>query len=176
MSVGPTLKSIFGRVDTNKDNSLDRAEVKKFVEDAGVGSGFFAGKKVNGATDAFVDQFDGDKDGKVGWDEFRSKGRSLIPGAAQNATPAEVKAAAGGLVDRADGNKDGAVTVGELARTIEPELEARNVDMAGTKAEIGAKLGVRMLDHNGDGKISRAEVDSLADDVAKELAALRNPR
>ena len=70
---GPTLRGIFNRVDVNRDGSLDRAEVKKFVEDADVGSGLFGGKKVNGATDAFVDAFDGNKDGRVGWEESEIK-------------------------------------------------------------------------------------------------------
>ena len=87
---GPTLRGIFNRVDTNRDGSLERAEVKKFVEDAGVDSGLFGGKKVSGATDAFVDTFDGDKNGNVSWQEFQAKGQSLIPGAAKDATPAQV--------------------------------------------------------------------------------------
>ena len=170
---GPTLRGIFNRVDVNRDGSLDRAEVKKFVEDADVGSGLFGGKKVNGATDAFVDAFDGNKDGRVGWEEFQAKGQSLIPGAAKDATPAQVQEAADKLVARADTNGDGNVTRDELKGIIEPELEKANVSMAGTKAEIGAKLGVAMLDADGNGSISRGEVDSLAKDVAAQLALAR---
>ena len=170
---GPTLRGIFNRVDTNRDGSLERAEVKKFVEDAGVDSGLFGGKKVSGATDAFVDTFDGDKNGNVSWQEFQAKGQSLIPGAAKDATPAQVQEAADKLVSRADANGDATVSRDELKNLIEPELEKAGVGMAGTKAEIGAKLGVAMLDENRDGNISKAEVDSLAKDVSAQLALAR---
>lgn len=176
MPVGPTLKSIFNRVDANADGALDRAEVKKFVEDADVGTGLFAGKKVSGAVDSFTDQFDVNKDGKVHWDEFASKGRGLIPGAAQNATGAEITEAGRKLVERADANGDGALTRDEIKEAILPQLEANNVSMAGTKAEIGAKVVVHMLDENRDGKVGQAEVDSLAADIAAQLAAAREPR
>ncbi|MEW5853317.1 MAG: EF-hand domain-containing protein [Myxococcota bacterium] len=170
---GPTLRGIFNRVDVNRDGALDKAEVKKFVEDAKVGEGMFAGKKVSGAVDAFMDTFDTDKNGKVGWDEFAAKGQNLIPGAAKDATPADVVRAADDLVTKADANHDGAVVKDELKDMIEPQLEAAGVSMSGTKADIAAKIGVHALDDNGDGKITRDETRSLATDVAKQLQLAR---
>lgn len=168
-----TLRGIFNRVDSNGDGAVTRNEVRSFVEAAGVGEGLFAGAKVSGATDAFMDAFDPQRTGRVTWDQFAARGAALIPGAAADSSPEAVRAAAENLVTGADTNRDGQLTRGEISSNVERALNEQGVGMASTKADIAARVAVHMLDGNGDGRVGRDEVRSLANDVARELARVR---
>jgi hypothetical protein len=160
-------------MDTGRDGQVNKGEMRKFVEDAGV-SGWF-GKVPSAATDAMMDKFDTDKNGNISWDEFASRADTLIPGGTPGGPVSqqalEERAAAFGR--RADTNGDNAASKKEIEAALLPELEQAKASHAGTKAEVGAQLAVHMFDEDKDGKVSQVELKALATDVAREMAAAR---
>lgn len=165
----PTVRSVFNRVDTSGDNAISRDEVESFVRAAGVGSGFLGGSKVSAAVDGFMDKFAQGGQDTVSYAQFAARAQALIPGAARNATAAQIQANANKLFKDADANDDGDITEGELVDAVKKELDARGAFMAGTKAEVGAKLAMHMLDADGAGRVSKAQIMGLADDVVAQL-------
>ncbi len=167
---GPTVSSVFTRLDVRpRDGDIVRDEVKKMVKDAGVGGGLFGGTVINMATDAMMDQFDADKSGKVTQEEL---GRQLygflkqaVAGDGPAPEPGQMAEKALEWFQQVDANQDGKVSVGELKARVQEELEKAGQSFPGTKAEAAAKIGVYLLDEDGDGHAGRAEVESLARDV-----------
>lgn len=173
--VGPTVRSIFTKVDVQKaDGSLSRDEVEAMIRKAKVGGGLFGGIVLSMATDAFMDTLDTDKSGAIAFDEIKTQlktvfsqiGGSMDPNLPQD--PAEIPAKVKEWFDLTDASKDGKLTVKEAQAQIQRILEEKDVDMAGTKAEVAAKIAVYLVDENADGFVSWDEVDSLTQDVIKE--------
>lgn len=169
---GPTMASIFNRIDTNQDHALSRAEVKDMVEKAKVGGGIFGGIKVSQATDAFMKMLDTDQDGSVTDAEIQSQFQALmakLPADGDKTIPER----ADEWFDKVDSSHDGRVTVDEAKAQLKVALEGQ--DFADLKAEIGAKIAVYLLDENGNGTADRAEVQSLAEDVAAQSQPAPEP-
>jgi len=167
---GPTVSSVFNRLDVRpRDGNVVRDEVKQMVKDAGVGGGIFGGTVINMATDAMMDQFDADKSGKVTQEEL---GRQLygflkqaVVGDGPAPEPGKMAEKALEWFDQVDTNHDGKVSKEELKVRVQEELERAGQSFPGTKADAASKIGVYILDEDGDGQASRAEVESLARDV-----------
>jgi Ca2+-binding EF-hand superfamily protein len=159
------MGSIFNRIDTDQDQSLTRAEVKQMVENAKVGGGIFGGIKVGQATDAFMKMLDTDQDGAVTHEEIQTQFLALmskLPADGDKTLPER----AGEWFDRVDTSHDDRVTVDEAKAQLKVALEGQ--DFADLKAEIGAKIAVYLVDESGNGTADRAEVQSLAEDVAAQ--------
>lgn len=168
MTTGPTIRSIFQRIDTRPDGALTRDEVKAMVEKAKVGGGIFGGIKVNQATDAFMENLDANKDGRIELGEVTAKLKDLVGQMGQGQEPKPIPDTAAEWFDKADTSKDGKLTVSEVKAPIKKALEDAGQSMADLKAEIVAKIGVYLLDESGDGTASREEVQSLALDIEHE--------
>lgn len=164
---GPTINSIFTRIDTRADGALTRSEVKSMVEKAGVGGGLFGGIKVDQATDAFMDQLDTNKDGKIVLDELNTQLKDLVTKLGQNEPGKSIPEIAGEWFAKADTSKNGQLTKDEVKAPIKQALEDAGQSMADLKADIAAKIGVHLLDEDRSGQVSRAEVDSLAADIER---------
>jgi len=65
---GGDYKKAFDYYDANKDAGVDAAELKKLLEDAGVGNSLTRGAWVKG----IMNRLDTNKDGKIQWSEFES--------------------------------------------------------------------------------------------------------
>ena len=171
----PTLKAIFNRLDTNRNGRISENEVKEAARQAGVESGMFGGLKVSKTAKAFVDAFDGnDADKDVSWSEFKGKAQSMLPenvaAAVQAGDTQLVTRSVQELMQQADASRNGKLSRNEIARTGERALAKKDVPMAGTIADIGAKMSVALLDEDGDKQISRKELENTALDAVKELA------
>jgi len=169
---GPTLASIFNRIDSNQDQSLSRDEVKSMVEKANVGGGIFGGIKVGQATDAFMKMLDTDQDGSVTDAEIQTQFTALmskLPADGDKTIPER----ADEWFDKVDTSHDGQVTVDEAKAQLKVALEGQ--DFADLKAEIGAKIAVYLVDESGNGTADRAEVQSLAEDVAAKSQPAPEP-
>jgi Ca2+-binding EF-hand superfamily protein len=177
---GPTVSSVFTRLDVQpKDGAIVRDEVKQMVKDAKVGGGIFGGTVINMATDAMMDQFDADKSGRVTQEEL---GRQLygflqkaVAGDGPAPEPGKMADKALEWFDEVDTNRDGKVSTGELKVRVQAELEKAGQSFPGTKADAAAKIGVYLIDEDGDGQASRAEVESLARDVEAKGAPQQPP-
>jgi Ca2+-binding EF-hand superfamily protein len=163
--VGGPLKKIFTRLDRDSSGGVSRDEMKAHAKDAKVDSGMFAGKKLNGAADALMDKFDGDKNGNVTWDEFASNAGKLMPEGADGKIDQ--------LVETVDKDGDAALSKKELSKSMAKGLEEKGVSMAGTKGEIGAKIAVHTADTDGDAKLSKKELTDLAADIAAQRSAIK---
>src|SRR4051794_15101491 len=107
-----TVRSIFNRMDSNRDGSVDRAEAKTFVEAAGVTS------HVDSAVGTFMDSFDPGRTGRVSWDQFASRAGALIPGTAAGA---DMRSAANDLLRKVDTNHDGAMDRQEIQSSVKKD-------------------------------------------------------
>lgn len=161
---GPTVKSVFGRIDTNHDGVATRAEVLAMVKAAKVGGGIFGGIEQSLATDAFMDQLDANNDGKIAMDEVMTKLTALV-GASGQTEPGQVTQKALEWFDTADTSHDGKLNQAELKKTIQTALENSGQSMADKKADIASKIGIYLADENHDGVVGRGEVEALAQDV-----------
>ena len=171
----PTLKKIFNRLDTNRNGRISEEEVKQVARKAGVDSGMFGGLKVSKTAKAFVDAFDGNDAGKdVSWAEFRGKAQSMLPdevaSAVQNGDTQMVTRSVQELMQEADASRNSKLSRREIANAGERALAKKEVPMAGTIADIGAKMSVALLDEDGDKQISRKELENTALDAVKELS------
>ena len=169
---GPTVQSIFSRIDTRPDGALTRDEVKSMVEKAKVGGGIFGGIKVNQATDAFMEQLDANKDGKIDLGEVTGKMKDLVLALGQQTPPGQpvptVPEVAMEWFQRADTSGDGKLSQAEIKAPIKKALEDAGQSMADTKADIAAKIGLYLLDEDKSGAVSKDEVLSLAQDVQRQ--------
>ncbi len=148
----------FQRVDANGNGSLSRGEIKEHLGNVGVGGGLFGGVIKNKAADAFVDQFDGNNDSRVSWQEFQGQAASLMPQGIRDADGRINRTLANRTFEGMDSNGNGSLSVSELQSTLRRELP-RDTDHRSTVAEIGAKLGVDALDEDRNGSVSRTEFD-----------------
>ncbi len=180
-SSSATLRSTFDNVDKNRDSALTQAEVKKSMEGAGVGSGFFGGMKVDGATDALVSGLDGDRNGRVSWDEYVKGGHQLAPAGmkldpAKMQDPAHVDAAVAALYKDADVDGDAQLAHDELAAHQTQVAERVGQSNASTRGDIAARLAMKNLDVSRDGKLSKPELSGFLKDVAREQQTRIAPR
>jgi len=165
---GPTIGSIFARIDTRADGAISRDEVKSMVEKAKVGGGIFGGVKVNQATDAFMDALDTNKDGKVVMDEVGAQLKALVAKLGDGQPGKTIPEIAGEWFVKSDTSKDGKLSQSEVKAPIKQALEDDGQSMADLKADIAAKIGVYLLDEDKSGQISREEADSLAADIQEK--------
>lgn len=162
---GPTVQSIFNRIDRNGDGALTRAEVKKMVEDAKVGGGLLGGVKVNQATDAFMERLDANKDGQVSLQEVGDQLKELVQSLGKNVPGKSIPEIAAEWFNTADTSRDGKLSPSEVKAPVKKALEDAGQSMADLKADIAAKIAVHLLDENRSGQVDRSELDSLAKDI-----------
>ena len=170
---GPTLDSVFARVDSNSDKAVTRDEIKSTARDAGLGRGLFGGIVVSRVADTFMDTFDADSSGGVKIDEFRAKGATLLPGVdaptgPQN-NPGQLVAEAMRVFDKMDGNANNKLDETEIREFVKNRLEELDISRAETKADISAKLSLHLLDDDGNRHLDRDEVKTLASDIAEAI-------
>ncbi len=162
---GPTIGSIFSRIDTRVDGALSRDEVKSMVEKAKVGGGIFGGIKVDQATDAFMDALDTDKNGKIVLDEVGAQLKALVAKLGEGQDGKSIPEIASEWFTKADTSRDDKLTQAEVKAPVKQALEDAGQSMADLKADIAAKIAVYLLDEDKSGQVSRGEVDSLAQDI-----------
>lgn len=157
---GPTVQSLFDKIDSNGDGDVTRSETVSALKKAGI-NGFF-GIEANMAADAFMDAADTDGNGKVAIAELETQLKGALAGSAEGRPVTEL---AEEWFGGADSSGDGKLTRGELEDDLEGRLSDAGQSMAGKKAEIGAKAAIYLIDTDGDGKASLDEVMSLAEDI-----------
>ena len=166
--MGNTLDGLFKRI-AGGGTTITRPHVERFLEDAGVGDGWFGGTKVGLATDAFFDKFQAPA-GRLSWDAFMAQGRSLLPaGIAAKADPAAVEREIDKLYAALDRSGRG-ISLETLTDHLTALAEAKGQMMAGTKAEVGAKILMHALDENGDRRLQKDELRSFALDVVRRVS------
>lgn len=174
-SAHTTARQLFSSIDKDRDQRLSRTEVKRSIEDAGVGGGFFGGMKVDGATDAVMDNIDRNGDDRISWSEYVKKGHTLAPAGmpldpAKMQDPAHVSAAVDALYRDADRDRDGALSHRELAAHQTRVAEDAGQSNASTRGDIAATLAMKKLDANHDGRLQRDELKGFLSDIAKAQA------
>jgi hypothetical protein len=164
----PTLDGLFRKI-AGASGAITRPQVERFLEDAGVGDGWFGGTKVGLAADAFFDKFQ-TSSGNLTWDAFMKRGHQLLP--ANLAAKAD-KATVEHEIDKlyATLDRDGrGITLDALTCHLTALAEAKGQMMAGTKAELGAKILMHALDDNGDRRLQKDELKGFALDVLRRVS------
>lgn len=170
-----TRKTVFDRIDRNQDGELDRGELKQLGKEAEVGTGLLGGLKLKGAVDATMDSFDQDGDGKITLEEFLREAKILLPAGLEidpdkaRAEPDHVRERVASYLDLLTGNNpDAGIDRAALERKIKTELDKDGVLLSGLMAEVAAKIGMKTLDGDGDGRIDQEELESFAADVVAD--------
>lgn len=161
-----SVRQLFSRI-TGAERALTHDNVKRFVEDAGVESGFFI-DRAGMAASAVMDKFD-DGSGTVSWERFRGKAIALVPPGLFD------KLDIGALAKQLDAQwslldpkNSGSISTSALAAHLERELDRRGQSFAGEKADAGAKILVHALDENQNKRLERTELEGFLRDVLKE--------
>lgn len=154
------LKVREARTDT-QDMAFNRAQLKEFLDNGlQLAEGeWFRGAKLDGVTDALMEQLDVAQDGMVDWQEFQEFERSVIdviaPALSENPTAEQVEMAASGTFARADTSGDGQVTLEELKSTTKETLPG-GTEHADLVAQLGARMAVDGIDEDQrDQKVAR---------------------
>ena len=154
------LKVREARTDT-QDMAFTRAQLKEFLDNGlQLAEGeWFRGAKLDGVTDALMEQLDVAQDGLVDWEEFQEFERSVVdviaPALGENPTAEQVEMAASGTFARADTSGDGQVTLDELQHTTQESLPA-GTEHADLVAQLGARMAIDGIDEDQrDTKVAR---------------------
>jgi Ca2+-binding EF-hand superfamily protein len=172
---GPTVRTIFNRVDQDGDGAVSRDEVKAVLKKAGVGDGILGPIKVSLAAGSVLDRFDADGDDRVTYSEFVQKGAEMLKATAWGSADA-VESLIRESFTQVDSNSDGAVTPEEVVAQVRADIEAEGgllaqlpgfikAFAASQVADATARVAVDLLDMNGDQAISKRESDRLCQDV-----------
>jgi Ca2+-binding EF-hand superfamily protein len=178
-SSSATLRQTFERFDANRDQQITRAEAQKGMEATGIGTGLLGGKKVGGATDALMDNFDADKNGNVSLREFARGGKRLAPSGMPfdpqktGTDPRHIDDAIAALYGKADGNNDGAISRAELTSHQAAEASRRGESFATARGEVAATVTMHNLDKNRDGSLQKGELRGFLQDVSAEFEKVR---
>lgn len=162
---GPSfLPALFARLDANRDQGIDRAEVIKHLKNVGIGGGLF-GIIHKTAADKFIEQLDTNGDKRVTWAEFQAVAQQVLPATIfdeqGNVRPDLVEQVYAEL----DANRSGGVNLDELKAGAGKQVPA-DMTLRGTVIEIAAKLGLDALDTNRNGLIEKLELELAAQSVA----------
>lgn len=165
---GPTIKSILNSIDLDKDGRVSRDEMTKMVEASGIGGGFFGGIKVSMAVDDIMNRLDTSKDGFVTMDEGRAQ---LISRFTTGGVPAlgVIPTAAGRWFDATDTDKDGSLEHDELTGPVKAELTREGETLVDQKTDPSTSIVTYLLTGDGNGKVTKDQVLSLAKDVDTQL-------
>ena len=109
-----------------------------------------------------METFDGNKSGKVTWDEFQGKAQDAISefvkSNGETVTPEKIEAD----FKEVDTNGDQKIKASELYRFMMNKLP-ETTSHKSTIADIGAKVGVDLLDLNNDSQIDKEEFKSAVE-------------
>src|SRR4051812_35664375 len=160
-SVGPTVRSVFDRIDTDKNAEVSRDEVETMIKDAKVGGGLFGGIVVSMAADKFMEALDTDKNGTIVFDEVKAQLKGLFaqigtptgsdPNLPQD--PAQIPGKVQEWFNLTDTSKDGALNLDEAQKKITEILNEKKVDMADKVGEVVAKIATYLGDEDKSGKV-----------------------
>ncbi|XP_003745289.1 calumenin [Galendromus occidentalis] len=147
--VKEALSDLFGKLDTNKDNYLDAAEMKAWLK---VVHGSMINDNIDRQWEYFADKL---KDGSLPWEEYR-KVTFSDDGETASATEEEKKHLKDQLARterrwaHADDNGDGLLTKDEFRAFLHPEEDPAKNDIVVTEA-------IEMMDTDGDKIIALSE-------------------
>jgi Ca2+-binding EF-hand superfamily protein len=162
-----TVRKLFDTIAAGRA-TVGKQELETFMEKAGVDNGWLSPVASLGAS-AAMSKFDPAGHGSVSWDQFSKRAMALVP--------PNVMAGVDGPRAQQEFDKrwseidpqgTGAVTVPQLTNVLEAQLAAKGQSFAGTKADAGAKVLVKALDANGDGKLQKEELHGFMMDVLRE--------
>jgi hypothetical protein len=167
-----TLRSIFARLDTSKNEQVTRDEARAFVDAAGVARGenpVARALKLQLATNELMDRFGG-ADGSVTFADFtRGFQRQMTAlGCSGSAEGCDVSRALLAYFDDADVDGDLALTAQEMLPGIREALRRQGVANPDLVAPEVVKVTLRMVDEDLGGTFDVLEAKALA----SELAAL----
>ena len=173
------LKVREARTDT-QDMAFNRQQLKEFLDKGlQLAEGeWFRGAKLDGVTDALMEQLDVAQDGLVDWQEFQEFERSVVdviaPALGENPTAEQVEMAASGTFAQADTSGDGQVTLEELQSSTQQSLP-EGTEHADLVAQLGARMAIDGLDEDQRGdKVARRSLSRNEwVQAAKQLTGLQ---
>jgi Ca2+-binding EF-hand superfamily protein len=177
---GFSIRQIFNRIDGNKDNKISKKELKKMAGDAGLDpGGFLKVDEQSGIADAFLDKFDSDKNKNVSWKEFQKNAIKMVPANAYGPDgkidEKQVTDAVQKQFSDIDKCGDGKLSSAEIQDFTTKKLEQADVWFPETKAKLGTKVAVHLLDADKDGALNKDEVMTPVKDAVQQLNDAKKP-
>ncbi|MEE2780435.1 MAG: hypothetical protein VYE15_07920 [Myxococcota bacterium] len=159
------LKSLFERMDANKDNGIDRDEVKGHLKAIGVHGGFM-GMVHSKVSTEFLEKLDQNTDALVTWNEFIGVAKDVLPESIFDSSGAVNMEMLDALFSGMDVDASGDVSREEMDNyTLEslPEGTAHKKIVA----DIGARFCVAAMDTDASESISREEMLEAAREISR---------
>jgi Ca2+-binding EF-hand superfamily protein len=164
---GTFLHELFVRMDQNKDNGINRDEVKAHLKAVGVDGGIF-GIVHSTASKKMIKELDQNKDKVVSWGEFQGVAKTVLPEDVfdeQGQVRPELVDEVYAIMDK---DKSGGVSSKELYEATLEQLPAATSNKK-IVADIGAKSGMDALDFDKSGDLSKDEILRAAHDIARAM-------
>jgi hypothetical protein len=164
-----SLRTTFQKFDLNGDGEIDGKEVDAHFREVGINGGMIGDK----AREQFLSKFDTNGDGKVGWSEFCQNGAALMPDGVKDRSGHVNADLVDTVFDKIAGRGVDIATKDQIASHIKASLPfAIRLTVGGQLATAGALSALKVLDADGDGRVTRSDMKAMVADINKELASL----
>jgi hypothetical protein len=168
----PTARRLFERV-AHDSPTIDRPMVVAYLKKLGLGSGLLGSHKLNKGADAFMARLDSaPKDGKVSWGEFVANSRYFLPPALTDANGRLNPALIPEVFAEIAGPGATSANKAKLASYVEGKVTGAAALFARTIAEASANLALDALDADGDGSITKTDLEDLVADINLAIDAI----
>jgi hypothetical protein len=163
--IAPTLRGVFASMDRDQSGTISSGEVDQHLADIGMTPGLVR----NMAHDQFTDRMDtGTVDGDIEWSEFVDNAGELMPREVRDSSgrvdPSRVDAA----FDLIAGPGASVATRPQIEDYVRGQIPFLMRAFASSLVAIGAESVMRVMDPQGTGTVARADMQALADDIARE--------
>lgn len=163
-----SLQSAFQKFDLNHDGKIDGREVDAHFREVGIDDGMIG----DTARTKFMEKFDSNKDGQVSWSEFCQNGSALMPAGVKDSRGNVSEALVDQVFDKIAGRGNDVASKAQIEKHIKSTLPfAVRMTVGGSLASAGALSALKVLDGNGDGTVTRADMKAMVADINRELAA-----
>lgn|GEM_PF-2284299 len=164
------LRAVFDRIDARSQNAVDRRDVEGYFADLGLGSGFLGPQIIKNGARVFLEKLDENGDQRVTYAELVRRSPEILPKSLRGPNGVLEASRVDATFDAIAGVGSTQATIAQLTKYLREEYtkEAQNQlasAMAARVAEVAARIGVDVLDGDGDGFFTRDDLRAVVQEA-----------